>query len=231
MTKERISMRQWKGLLIGFSAVLFLISEGYRLGVPALALALPFIAVVALSVGTLLNRRIELRCQCLKRKPTPVTQILLIHSVGALSVLIPLSIFTGQMKFDYNMDQWFVLLWLAIVVSLGAYSVILTLLRHLSAMRVSSLSYLVPPVTMIQAYFIFEDTISMTDVVGLIVAALGVYFVMTQKSVKPVLIIQPRTPDEIADHRSDRLPKIGKARQDDLLTLVMARGRKLDIEL
>ena len=129
ITRERISMRQWKGLLIGFLAVLLLVSEGYRHGVPALALALPFFGVVALSVGTLVNRRINLQCQYRSRRSIPVTQILLIHSIGALAVLLPISISTEQLKFDYNIDQWLVLLWLAIVVSLGAYAVMLTLLK------------------------------------------------------------------------------------------------------
>lgn len=182
ITKEHISQRQWQGLSIGFLAVLLLVSESYRHGVSALALLLPFISVLALSLGVLINRRIELQSQQVKRKPTPVTLILLIRSVGALCVLIPLSLSTGQMQLEFTTDQWLVLLWLAIVVSLGAYAVMLTLLRHMSAMRVSGLTYLVPPATMIQAYLMFGDSITTTDLTGLTVAAVGVYFVMIPRT-------------------------------------------------
>lgn len=231
ITRERISMREWKGLLIGFLAVLLLVSEGYRHGVPLLALVLPFIAVVALSVGTLINRRINLQCQCRSRKPIPVTLILLIHSVGALGVLLPLSITTNQLKFDYNIDQWLVMLWLAIVVSLGAYAVILTLLRHMSAMRVSSLSYLVPPVTMIQAYMVFEDSISTTDLTGLIVAAVGVYFVMTKNVEKTAADLQPPSLSLVSENHPDRLHSIQIADGKDRFGSIMGQGRTLDIEL
>lgn len=230
ITRERITVRQWQGLLIGFLAVLLLVSESYRLGVSALALALPFISVVALSIGSLINRRIELQGQRLKRRPTPVTLILFIHSVGALCLLIPLSLSAEQLQFDYNMSQWFVLLWLAIVVSLGAYAVILILLRHMSAMRVSSLSFLVPPATMMQAYLVFEDSITANDLAGLIVAAVGAYFVMIPKSDSSIKVHR-QVIDEVSTNQLESRQTIRLTQPNRLLVTAMALGRATDIEL
>ena len=187
ITHEKTTMRQWQGLLIGFVAVLLLVSQSYQRGVPVWALIMPFLAVLALSTGTLLNRRTELHRQHARRQATPVTVILLIHSIGALCVLIPLSLATDKLQVEFNANQWMVLIWLAVVVSLGAYAVMLLLLRHLSAMCVSSLSYLVPPATMIQAFMMFGDTITAADLSALFIAAAGVYFVMVPKGEKPLL--------------------------------------------
>lgn len=230
ITKERISGRQWQGLLIGFLAVLLLVSESYRHGVSALALALPFISVVALSIGALLNRRIELQSLQLRKEPTPVTLILLIHSVGALCILIPLGASTGQLQFEYNQQQWLVLLWLAIVVSLGAYAILLTLLRHLSAMQVSSLSYLVPPATIMQTYLVFNDAITLTDITGLIVAAVGVYFVMIPKS-DGSITIQRKEFINVGEHQSGLRQTLCLTRSNRQLLTAMALGRATDIEL
>jgi len=219
ITREKISPRQWQGLFIGFLAILLLVSESYRHGVSAIALALPFISALALSIGALINRRVELQSRQFKSRPTPVTLILLIHSVGALCVLVPLSASTDQLRFEYNADQWMVLLWLAIVVSLGAYAVMLTLLRHLSAMRVSSLSYLVPPATMIQAYFVFGDAITATDLMGLLVAAIGIYFVMIPKS------------GNLSSAATGSLQTNRLTQPSGLLVRAVVLGRSTDIEL
>lgn len=178
ITSEAITLRQWQGMLIGLCAVLLLVSDGYRHGVNAYALVLPFIAVFGLSIGTLINRRMELDNLYWKRKPDPVLPVLFLQCAGALSILIPMSLVHGPIDLDLNTEQWLVVLWLALVVSLGAYAVLLLLIRNMSAMRVSSLSYLVPPATMIQAWLVLGESISMLDVAALLIAAIGVYLVI-----------------------------------------------------
>lgn len=230
ITKEQISARQWKGLLIGFLAVLLLVSESYRHGVSALALGLPFLSALVLSLGALVNRRIELERKYYKRRPTPITLILLIQSIGALGILIPLSVSTGQLQFEYTTNQWMVLLWLAIVVSLGAYAVMLMLLRHLSAMRVSSLTYLVPPATMIQAYVLFNETITVTDLAGLAVAALGVYLVVIPKY--DISIIASKLISHLKRRfQSVSLSSARMSQSNSLQTPTTSNGRNPDIEL
>ena len=54
------------------------------------------------------------------------------------------------------------------------------LLSRLDATRVASLFYLGPPVTMIMAWAAFGDTLQSTDVIGLIIVAVGVVVVQRQ---------------------------------------------------
>lgn len=184
---EVISSRQWQGLIIGFLAVLLLVSESHRQGLATIALLLPFISVLALSIGALISRRIDVQNRREQSAPTPIPFILLIHSAGALLVLFPLSASQGQLLFELSEHQWMILLWLALAVSLGAYAVMLILLRHLSAMRVSSLSYFIPPATLIQAHLLFNDVISLSNMVSVALAAISVYFVMIPKAKKSKL--------------------------------------------
>ncbi|MFK7852992.1 MAG: DMT family transporter [Granulosicoccus sp.] len=182
ITGEVISSRQWQGLIIGFLAVLLLVSESYRQGIATIALSLPFISVLALSIGALISRRLDVQNQRKKCTPIPIPFVLLIHSAGALFVLVPLSASQGQLLVEVSKHQWVMLLWLALAVSLGAYAVMLILLRHLSAMRVSSLAYFVPPATLIQAHLLFNDVISVSNMVSLVLASIAVYFVMIPKA-------------------------------------------------
>ena len=199
ITAEKISARQWAGLGLGICAVLLLISEGYKDGVSGYALLLPLISVIALSIGTLLSRRVELSNKVRRRKRAPLSVLLFLHCAGALCLFIPAHALFGPDTIQIDTGQWLIILWLAIGVTLGAYALMLILLRYISAMQVSSLGYLVPPVTMIQSYFLFGETVTLLDLTALIIAAVSVYLVMSHSS------------DESADKRSNT--GIGKNRR------------------
>ena len=56
------------------------------------------------------------------------------------------------------------------------------MLRLMSAVRVSSLEFLAPPMTMLLAYFIFGERLSSLDLVGLLLATVGIWLVIARRS-------------------------------------------------
>ena len=70
------------------------------------------------------------------------------------------------------------LLWLVLALSLGAILLLNHLIKHGEAARVSSLFYLVPPVTAVEAWLLFGEPLGWVKVAGIALAALGVYLVM-----------------------------------------------------
>ncbi|MGQ7843329.1 DMT family transporter [Granulosicoccus sp. 3-233] len=183
---EEVSARQWQGLLIGTLAIVLSVSDSYRHGASGAALALPFLAVLALTVGSLLNRHLELNHKARAEPPLPVMLVLLMQGIGALLVLLPLRGSSTPLQFaSFDADEWVLLLWLALIASLGAYALLQILLRHLSTTRVASLGYLVPPATMLQSYLIFGESLSLADAGGLALAAIGVHCVMSPGRARP----------------------------------------------
>ena len=178
ITEETTTRRPWQGLLLGLCAVMLLVSDGYQSGLTLQALILPFVAVMSISFGTLFHKRLELQNKLHHSDNVPVSLLLLIHSAGALALLLPLSASRDQLHLNFTLSQWMIVLWLALVVSLGAYGLMLILLRNMPTMQVASLSYLVPPATLMQAYWVFGNRLSLLDVISLCIAALGVYLVM-----------------------------------------------------
>ncbi len=71
------------------------------------------------------------------------------------------------------------LAWLVVVLSLGAVLLLLVLLRRGSASGVSSLLYLVPPTTALQAYLVLGERLAPVSLFGIGVTALGVALVVT----------------------------------------------------
>ncbi len=179
---EKISYRQWSGLALGLASIMLVVSDRIALGGSVLGYSLPFIAILAISVASLLDRRISLAGKADKREQSPLSLIALIHSSSALLVIaVAAAVFEG-FESRWGSELVFSILWLAFIVSLGAYGMMFFMLRVLSAVKVASLVYLSPPVTMLVAYFAFGERLSVIDVLGLFFAALGVWLVLSRHS-------------------------------------------------
>jgi drug/metabolite transporter (DMT)-like permease len=68
--------------------------------------------------------------------------------------------------------------WLIFVLSVGAILLLLWLLNTASAASVSSLFYLVPPATAVEAYFLFGEKLNTQSLLGIAITALGVWLVL-----------------------------------------------------
>jgi drug/metabolite transporter (DMT)-like permease len=69
-------------------------------------------------------------------------------------------------------------IWLLFVLSVGAILLLLWLLNSGSAAKVSSLFYLVPPATALEAFLLFGEKVNTQGFLGIGITALGVWLVM-----------------------------------------------------
>ena len=75
----------------------------------------------------------------------------------------------------------FALAWLVLVLSLGAVMLLYWLIQRGEASRVSSLFFLVPPVTALVAWPVFGETFGAVALAGMAITALGVALVNLEK--------------------------------------------------
>ena len=170
VTGERTAPRRWLGLGIGFAGVaIAVVARMDGAGTSGPAYLIPFGAVIAITIASLLQRRRELT-----GPEAPMATTLLIQSVATtMAVAIPAILIEG-LEARWSPGLVGALAWLVVVVSLGAYGLMWKLLARTDATAVASLFYFGPPVTMLMAWAAFGDTIMRTDVIGLAVVALGV---------------------------------------------------------
>jgi drug/metabolite transporter (DMT)-like permease len=175
MTGERVGMREWAGLMLGVGAVAFVIGDGIALGGSLAAYALPFLAVAAITIASLVDRAAHVASDAQAAKPaTPLLFVTFIHALASLAVLAPLAVGLEGLEAQWGGELVFAIVWLGLVVSLAAYGLMFALLRRLPAARVASLTYLSPPVTMVIAWFVFRESLTPTAAVGLVIAAMAV---------------------------------------------------------
>jgi drug/metabolite transporter (DMT)-like permease len=102
-----------------------------------------------------------------------------VQYAAASALLVTAAATTESFRVTWTGEFVAALAWLVLVLSLGAVLLLLLLLRRGSASGVSSLLYLVPPATALEAFLLFDERLSALSLVGVAVAALGVALVVT----------------------------------------------------
>ncbi|MDJ0627748.1 MAG: EamA family transporter [Rhodobacter sp.] len=189
LTGERVALREWAGLGLGLAAVAIVIGDGIALGGSVIAYDLPFLAVISITVASLIDRSATVEGM----NSAPLLLVTFWHGVASLAVLAPMAIGLEGLQAEWNANLVFAVVWLARVISLAAYGLMFVLLRRLSAPRVASLTYLSPPVTMVMAWMLFGETLTLAGLVGLGIAAASVGLTLT-----------PRRPDDAGTNARSR---------------------------
>lgn len=164
---ERVAPRQWVGLGLGLLGVVLILARklGHGLGDALGALAC-VAALLGMTAGTLYQKR---HCASMDLRTGNVVQFAASGLATGLLALL----------FEDNRIVWsgefvFALLWLVLVLSLGAISLLYVLIRHGAASRVSGLFFLVPPCTALIAWPLFGETLGPVALLGMALTAAGV---------------------------------------------------------
>jgi drug/metabolite transporter (DMT)-like permease len=167
---ERVSGRQWAGLLLGLAGVGLVVRE--KLSVDAehlIGIGYAVAALVGITLGTLYQKRhgggMDLRSG---------TAIQYAATALVLAVAAPL---TETMQVQWTGEFLFALLWLSFVLSVGAIFLLFALIRRGAAAKVASLFYLTPPVTALVAWILFGEKLGVAALAGMAVAVCGVALV------------------------------------------------------
>ncbi len=139
------------------------------LGAVVLPMIVNFGATVSVTLGTFYQKRFVPR--------TDLRTGTCLQFVGALVVFGPLALWTETLRFNATATLLAALAWSVLVISLAAIALLLWMLRRGEVSRVAALIYLVPPLTAIEAFMLFGESLTIVQIVGMAVAALGVWLV------------------------------------------------------
>lgn len=171
---EQIAWRQWLGLGLGLGGVAAVVSDKLLITGPLLmnpvTLTAAIVALLATTAGTLYQKRFG--------TGLPLLSSTWMQYLGALVVTAPLAFLYETRVIDWQPALIGAMLWLTLALSIGAILLLMLLIRARSAARVSSLFYLVPPATAIEAWILFGERLGLLAIGGLIIASLGVALVV-----------------------------------------------------
>lgn len=173
LLRERTRPGQWLGLALGLAGVMLVVGD--RIAVERLtagAVLLSVLALASITLGTVWQKRhgsaVDLRTGAA------------IQFAAATVVIAPFAFALETLQVRWSGEFVFALGWLVLVLSLGAIFLLLYLIRHGAATRVSSLFYLVPPTTALIAWPLFGETYTLAAAAGMALGMLAVWLVTRQ---------------------------------------------------
>ena len=180
---ERVRPRQVLGLLLGLVGVGLVLSGKLAagdeaggghlfLGFGLDALAFNIAALLGITSATVYQKRFA---QHVPLIGGAVVQ----YCAAAVVVGLP------ALLFESNRVIWsgpfvFAIGWLVLVLSIGAVSLLMLLIRWGEAAKTASLFYLVPPVTAVIAFLLFDERLGPLALAGMAVTVLGVALVVVR---------------------------------------------------
>lgn len=173
---ESVKGRQWLGLLLGLCGVGLVVSNKISIaGLSWQSIAWCLAALFSITVGTLYQKR---HCAHFDLRTGTIIQF-----AASFLVILPLAIVLEDATPALRSVQWtpqFIgaLLWSVLALSIGAIFLLFSLIRKSAATRVTSLLYLTPPTTAVMAWLMFGESLSGAGVIGMLVAVIGVAFVV-----------------------------------------------------
>lgn len=168
---ERTTVRQRVGLGVGLLGVALVVAGDLGGGhAPRWAYLLPVGGMLALTAGTLLERR--------WRRPESLLESLTIQTAVGAVFFLAAATATGRVYPPASAGFWWAVAWVVVLSGFGGYGSYLVVLRRSGATRVSTLLYLTPPVTMVWAYTMFGQPPGALAVPGVVVCAVAVYLVL-----------------------------------------------------
>ena len=164
---ERVAPLQWAGLGLGLLGMALVL--GRKLGQgpgDALGGLACVAALFGITAGTLYQKRY---CAGMDLRTGSVVQF----TAAGLSTALPALLFEDD-RIAWGGEFAFALLWLVLVLSIGAVSLLHVLIRRGGAAQVASLFFLVPPCTALIAWPLFGETLGPLALIGMALTAAGV---------------------------------------------------------
>jgi drug/metabolite transporter (DMT)-like permease len=167
---EKIARLQSVGLALGLVGVLLVLHDrNIVLAGSVLGWVASFLSLIGITLGTLYQK---LYCGGIDWRTGNLVQYL---GAGVLFTL-------GAFAFETREINWtgeliFALVWLVLVLSIAAVALMYWLIRRSGATEFASLFYLVPVVTALLAYILFDERLDSISILGMLICTGGVALV------------------------------------------------------
>ena len=172
---ERVTWRQWIGIVLGFGGTLLVLGIDVLEAFPMIALTASCVALLAITAGTLWQKKLSMEM------PLSVNNIY--QSFSASIFLLILSFSLESPFINFTTSFVLAMAWQIIAVSFGAFTILMFLIKKGSASKTSALFFLIPPVSAVMGWLFVEETLTTCDLIGLCIATLGVYIATRKESV------------------------------------------------
>ncbi|EXJ11811.1 MULTISPECIES: DMT family transporter [Nitrincola] len=171
--KQQLSFRQWFGLFLGLAGVVLVVQQTSgmdleHISITWVGLLWVLLALVGITLGTLYQKNV---CE-----PQPLLAASFIQYAGCFGLMLLGVWIKGEGAVEWHRDFILALTWSVLVLSVGAILLLMLMIKAGESTRTASYFYLVPPLTALEAWVLFDERMTALALVGMVITVMGVYW-------------------------------------------------------
>jgi|TARA_B000000609_G_scaffold141648_1_gene120627 drug/metabolite transporter (DMT)-like permease len=164
---EKITIKQWIGALLGFVGAILVL--GFDLGskIPVLGLVATVIALISITTSTIWQKKLS------NKLPLSVSNFY--QAAGGCLFHVLVVIFFAKPFINFSTTFILAMSHQIFLVSFGAFTILMFLIKKNSASKTVSIFFLIPAVSAFMGWFFLDEILTKIDLVGFLIASTGVY--------------------------------------------------------
>ena len=164
---EKVTFKQWIGVILGFIGAALVLGFDIGSSLPVLGVIASFVALLAITTSTLWQKKIS--------NNLPLSVSNMYQAIGGCSFHIIIILIFSEPYINFTSTFLIAMSHQIFLVSFGAFTILMYLIKNNSASKTVSIFFLIPPTTAIMAWLFLNEKLNNLDLIGFAVATLGVY--------------------------------------------------------
>jgi drug/metabolite transporter (DMT)-like permease len=170
---EEVTFRQWIGVMLGFFGAALVLGFDIGTSLPVIGVVASFIALLAITTSTLWQKKIG--------NSLPLSVSNMYQAIGGCLFHIIIVIIFRDPYISFTSTFLIAMSHQIFLVSFGAFTILMFLIKNNSASKTVSIFFLIPPTTAVMAWLFLSEVLTNLDLIGFILATVGVY-IATRKN-------------------------------------------------
>jgi drug/metabolite transporter (DMT)-like permease len=170
---EKVSLNQWLGVMLGFVGAAMVLGIDVGDGIPLTGFIATVISLIAITTSTIWQKKLS------NNLPLSVSNFY--QAIGGLSFHLLVIIFFIDPYINFTKTFIIAMSHQIFLVSFGAFTILMYLIKKNSASKTVSIFFLIPPTSALMAWVFLNEKLNTLDIFGFIVASVGVYIATRNK--------------------------------------------------
>ena len=164
---EKVSIKQWIGVFLGFVGALFVLGFDVGSEIPTLGLVATIIALLAITFSTLWQKKLS--------NNLPLSVSNMNQAIGGCTFHLIIIFLFAEPYINFTQTFIIAMSHQIFMVSFGAFTILMFLIKKNSASKTVSIFFLIPTTSAIMAWLFLNENLTTLDVFGFLITSVGVY--------------------------------------------------------
>ena len=164
---EKVTIKQWAGVLLGFIGAALVLGLDVGSDIPLLGVIATIVALIAITTSTIWQKKLS------NNLPLSVSNFY--QAVGGCFFHILIILFFIEPHIDFSKTFIIAMSHQVILVSFGAFTILMYLIKKNSASKTVSIFFLIPATSALMAWIFLDEGLTQLGLLGFLITTVGVY--------------------------------------------------------